>query len=35
MIKILKKQINFVHDLLLAKEKMKKVIKTGDELDNF
>jgi hypothetical protein len=31
----IKKQINFVHGLLLTKDKIKKVIKTKDELESF
>ncbi|GMO12445.1 MAG: hypothetical protein Ta2E_00380 [Mycoplasmoidaceae bacterium] len=31
----IKRQINFIHRLLLMKEKLKNVIKTRDELDTF
>jgi hypothetical protein len=31
----IKNQINFIHGLLLTKEKIKKVIKTTDELESF
>jgi hypothetical protein len=31
----IKNQINFIHGLLLTKDKIKKVIKTKDELESF
>jgi hypothetical protein len=31
----IKNQINFIHGLLLTKDKLKKVIKTYDELESF
>jgi hypothetical protein len=34
-IRNLKNQINFFHGLLLTKDKIKKVIKTKDELESF
>jgi hypothetical protein len=34
-IRKLKNQINFIHCLLLTKNKLKKVIKTKDELESF
>jgi hypothetical protein len=34
-IRKIKNQINFVHGLLLTKDKIKKVVKTKDELDWF
>ncbi|GMO12696.1 MAG: hypothetical protein Ta2E_01200 [Mycoplasmoidaceae bacterium] len=33
--KNIKRQINYLHDLLLMKDKLKRVIKTRDELESF
>jgi hypothetical protein len=34
-IRIIKNQINFIYGLLQTKDKIKKVIKTKDELESF